>query len=88
MSYFTNRVGAWRDAASYTAANVAGVRADLGQPGALVHAIGGIGDHTTTADVNGMLSACAAQGCFGASIYDYRTTQDPDVRAALRAFRS
>ena len=87
MSYYTNRIGSWRDANAYTSANVTGVRNHIGQPGAVVHAIGGIGDRTTTADIDGMVAACWAYQCYGASIYDYRTTQDPAVRAALRAFR-
>lgn len=87
MSYYTNRIGSWRDANAYTSANVAGVRNHLGQPGAVVHAIGGIGDKTTSTDIDGMVAACGAYQCFGASIYDYRTTQDASVLAALRAFR-
>ncbi|MGI8662659.1 MAG: hypothetical protein ACR2LQ_05535 [Acidimicrobiales bacterium] len=87
MSYFTFRREGWRDANAYTAANVAGVRSHLGQPDAIVHPIGGIGDLTTVEDVRGMVAACQAQSCFGASIYDYRTTQDPAVRTSLQAFR-
>jgi hypothetical protein len=87
MAYFTNRVGYWRDAYRYTATNVSSVRSHIGNQGALVATIGGIGDGTTPDDVSGMVTACQEQACFGASLYDYRTTQDADVRAAMRGFR-
>ncbi|MGH9186079.1 MAG: hypothetical protein ACRD0U_09740, partial [Acidimicrobiales bacterium] len=56
MSYWTNRAtsSGWRDGYGYTAANIDRVRANLGQPGAAVHTIGGIGDASSEADVNGM----------------------------------
>ena len=74
MAYWTNRVGQWRDAYTYTAANIDRVRAHLGQPDAPVHALGGIGDGTTAADLAGFRQAAAERGAIGASIYDHRTT--------------
>jgi len=87
MSYATNRIDGWRDARLYTAENIARVRQHLGQPEALVHTIGGIGNETTVDDVRGMVNACQAQGCTGGSLYDYRTTTDPALWSALQPFR-
>jgi hypothetical protein len=87
MSYWTNRRGGWRDARAYTAENIARVRQRIAQPDAPVHVIGGIGDRTTVADLDGMVAAAKEQRVIGGSIYDYRTT-DPSFWGALRTFRS
>ncbi len=87
MGYWTNRRGGWRDARAYTAENIARVRQRIGQPDAPVHTIGGIGDRTTVADLEGMVAAATEQGVIGGSIYDYRTT-DPSFWGILRTFRS
>jgi hypothetical protein len=76
MGYWTNRVGGWRDAYTYTAANIDRIRAHIGQPNAVVHPIGGIGDQTTPDDITGFQQAAAERGAIGASLYDYRTTGD------------
>ena len=83
MSYWTNRRGGWSDARAYTAENIARVRQRIGQPDAPVHTIGGIGDRTTVADLQGMVAAATEQGAIGGSIYDYRTT-DPSFWGVLR----
>lgn len=76
MSYFTGRRAPWRDAYAYTAVNIDRIRAYIGQPDAVVHSIGGIGDLTTIEDIQGMLRASEERGAIGGSIYDYRTTHD------------
>lgn len=86
MAYWTNRVGPWRSAQDYIATNVERVRERLGLPDALIHAIGGIGDETSVADLEGMVAAVEATGPIGASIYDYRTTR-PEHWELLRRFR-
>lgn len=86
MAYWTNRVGPWRSAYDYIATNVARVRERIGQPDALVHAVGGVGDDTTVTDLDAMLAAVAATEPIGASIYDYRTTK-PEHWDVLRQFR-
>lgn len=79
MGYWTNRRSdsPWRDAHDYTAANIDRLRAHLGQPNAPIHALGGIGDATTTADVIGFRIASLERGAIGGSIYDFRTTSAP-----------
>jgi hypothetical protein len=79
MIYWTNRSGntPWRDAHTYTAANIIRVRAHLGRPDAPVHALGGIGDQTSVPDVQGFRAGAAEQHVIGASIYDFRTTAGP-----------
>ncbi|MEY2568061.1 MAG: hypothetical protein QOE35_2590 [Actinomycetota bacterium] len=88
MGYWTNRTAAsgYRDAYRYTAENIDRLRADLGLPSAPVHPIGGIGDKTTTADVDGYHRAAVERGGLGGSLYDYRTT-GPDLWPHLQAFR-
>lgn len=86
MAYWTNRTGDWRSAYDYIATNISRVRSHLGQPEAAVHPVGGIGDKTTVADLDGMVRATAEGQTIGGSIYDYRTTL-PEHWATLRAFR-
>ena len=87
MSYWTNRRDAWRNSYDYTAENIRRVRARIGDPSALVHTIGGIGDRTTVGDLSGMVQAAVEQGAIGGSMYDYRTTA-PEHWGVLRAFRA
>ncbi len=77
MAYWTNRRGGWRDAYLYTAANIDRVRERIGRPDAPVHALGGIGDTTSPADLVGFRTAATERGAIGGSIYDFRTTQAP-----------
>jgi len=86
MSYWTNRRGYWRDAYTYTAANMVLLRERIGDPAAPVHTIGGIGDRTTVEDLHGMVRAATEQFAIGGSIYDYRTSR-LEFWAPLRAFR-
>ncbi len=89
MNYWTNRTEAsgYRDAYTYTAENIERVRARIGQPEALVHPVGGIGDATTVTDVEAMLGAAGERGAIGGSLYDYRTTHDA-LWSPLQAFRT
>ena len=87
MGYWTNRTGRWRSAYTYTGTNIARVRERLGEPGALVHPIGGIGDESTTGDLREMVTAAVEQRSIGGSIYDYRTSRQEHWEI-LRAFRS
>jgi hypothetical protein len=79
MAYWTNRRGdsPWRDAYTYTAANVDRLRAHIGRPDAPVHVLGGIGDRTSVPDLQGFRTAAAERGAIGGSIYDFRTTAAP-----------
>jgi hypothetical protein len=78
MAYWSNRRASsgYRDGYAYTAANIDRVRALIGQPDAVVHPIGGIGDDISAADVDGMVRAAGERRSIGGSIYDYRTTHD------------
>jgi hypothetical protein len=76
MSYWTNRTpeSGWHDGYRYSAEDINRVRADLGQPNAIVNNIGGIADKATPAEVDGMVRAITATGAIGGSLYDWRTT--------------
>ena len=58
----------------YTEAGIRTLLANLGQPSANIHAIGGVADVSTADDFEGFLRAVAETGAFGFSMYDYRTT--------------
>lgn len=85
MGYWTNRTqeSGWRDTFRYTDQNIELLRKDLGNPNAVVHPIGGIGDRSTDEDYRGFLRAATSRGSVGVSIYDYRTTV-PSAWAVLR----
>jgi len=89
MAYWTNRKSSsgWRDAHAYTSENVIRLRRDLGLPDAPVSLVGGIGDHTTTADVDGFRRASAETSCIGGGLYDWRTT-GAALWPGMRGFRS
>ncbi len=85
MSYWTERGGRspYADAHRYTTDNVRMLREHLGDPAAVVHAIGGIGDESSAEDYRDFLAACAETGVVGYSVYDWDTT-DPAAWAILR----
>ncbi len=58
----------------YTEAGIRTLLANLGQPSANIHAIGGVADVSTADDFEGFLRAVAETGTLGFSMYDYRTT--------------
>jgi hypothetical protein len=87
MSYQSNRKpeSGYRDAYRYTAENIDRMRARLGA-NVPVHAIGGIADATSVADVHAMLQAGVERGIIGGSLYDWRTS-GPELWPALAGFR-
>jgi hypothetical protein len=87
MSYWTNRLHEWRDPYVYTAVNIDRIREHTGDPGAVVHTIGGIGDTSTPEDIAGLVQAASERGCIGASLYDYRTTGD-ELWPGLQSLRA
>jgi hypothetical protein len=76
MSYWTQRGSRspYADAHRYTTDNVRMVRDHLGDPAAVVHAIGGIGDESSVDDYRDFLAACDETGVVGWSVYDWDTT--------------
>lgn len=89
MDYWTSRKqsSGYRDAYRYTAENIDRLRAQLERPDVPVHPIGGIGDTSTTDDIDGFRRAAVERSALGGSIYDYRTTHDA-LWPRLQAFRS
>ena len=76
MSYWTDRTIAsgYRDPQRYTSENIARIRANLGDPDAAVHVIGGIGGSSTTDEYRRFAAAARTGGALGISLYDYRIT--------------
>jgi hypothetical protein len=77
MGYWTVRQAdsPHRDSYTYTEANVRRLRELVGEDAA-VHPIGGIGDATTLAELDGFSQALADVDAFGGSIYDWRTLDE------------
>lgn len=75
MSYWTQRTEAsgYDDGGSYNDESTRRMRANLGEPGAPVHAIGGIGDETTPGELAAFATSAAETDAIGASIYDWAT---------------
>lgn len=76
MAYWTNRnePSGWKDGFRYTDENVLRLRRNLGDPKAVVHPIGGIGDQATAGDYQGFVRAARRQRAVGWSVYDFVTT--------------
>ena len=89
MGYWTNRRAdsPYRNAELYTRENIERMRAKLGDPDAVVHPIGGIGDQTTPADIAGFLRAVRATNSVGASLYDW-STQSASSYGPMKAARA
>ncbi len=79
MAYWTfrPRSSAYRDAYRYTDETIRRLRANLGNPRAAVHPIGGIADAATEDDYRGFVRAARERGSVGLSMYDLKTTHDP-----------
>ncbi len=78
MAYWTfrPRASGYRDGYRYTAESIRRLRANLGNPSAAVHPIGGIADVATEEDYRGFVRAAREKGAVGLSMYDLRTTHD------------
>ena len=88
MTYWSFREPSspWADPALYTTENVNRVRDNIGDPTAVVHAIGGIGLSNELAtgsepiaevdDIIGFVDAAEATGSAGWSLYDWMTISD------------
>lgn len=89
MSYWTNRKSdsPYRNAELYTRENIERMRNSLGDPNAVVHPIGGIGDRTTVGDIQGFVRAMRQTGSIGGSLYDW-STQSTSSYAPMREIRS
>jgi hypothetical protein len=88
MSYSTDRRAdsGYRDAERYLTENVTRLRADLKQPRARVHAIGGLAEDLTVADVEAFVRAARTVDAVGVSLYDWRTAA-PELLEPLAPFR-
>ncbi|MDP1795383.1 MAG: hypothetical protein Q8K63_14690 [Acidimicrobiales bacterium] len=89
MGYWTSRKSSspYRDAYRYTAENIDRLRAQLDRNNVPVHPVGGIGDVSSAADMDGFHRAAAERSALGGSVYDYRTTQ-ADHWSILQRFRN
>ena len=75
MAYWTYREAPYHDAYVYTEESVTRLRANLGDEGAAVHPIGGLGELSTPEDYVKLVQAAQAVAALGWSIYDADTTK-------------
>jgi hypothetical protein len=73
----------YRDPQRYTTENISRIRANLDQPKAAVHVIGGIGGTSTGDQYRRFVTAARQSGAVGISLYDFRITE-PAVWPILR----
>jgi hypothetical protein len=75
MAYWSvrNEESGYKNGYTYVEESVRRLRANVGEPEALVHPIGGIGDGITEGELREYLRALTDTDALGGSIYDYRT---------------
>jgi hypothetical protein len=75
MNYWTGRTesSGLQDGFAYNVDSIQRLRLDLGDPEAVVHPIGGVGDAVTEDGIREFVRAVTASRSIGGSIYDYRT---------------
>jgi hypothetical protein len=90
MSYWTFRQqdSGYHDGFHYSFESITRLRTNLGDDAALVHAVGGIGDEATPAELTGFLRSLVDTQAVGGSIYDWRTLGDDARRLLADGFSS
>jgi len=90
MSYWTERTesSGYNDGARYHEESHQRLLRNLGNPDAVVHGIGGIGDATTEEDLLAFTEVLAATGAVGGSVYDWATLSDSNIALLNRLFAS
>jgi hypothetical protein len=83
MAYWTLRLAPYDDGYAYVKESVDRLRADLGDPGALMAPIGGIADEMTDAQMDNYARALVDTGSIGGSFYNWNTTA-PGQQAKAR----
>ena len=83
MAYWTLRLAPYDDGYTYAKESVDRLRADLGDPAALMAPIGGIADEMTEAQMDGFARALVDTGSVGGSFYNWNTTA-PGLQAKAR----
>jgi hypothetical protein len=86
MSYWTFRSGSsgYNDGYTYSDESIRRLRNNLGDPNAIVHGIGGIGDKMNEADIDRFVKSLSDNHAIGGSIYDW-SSMTPAMRDAVTA---
>ena len=74
MAYWSIRKDDLRAGDRYVGENIDRIRTAMGDNVLPIHAIGGIADDATIADVDGMVTAIQDRGAIGGSLYDWDTS--------------
>jgi hypothetical protein len=88
MSYWTFRKpeSVLHDGYAYNAESVRRLRANLQNPAALVHGIGGIADTVSPAEIDGFVRSLVDTGAIGGSLYDWSTMSAESRQQLADAF--
>jgi hypothetical protein len=84
MGYFSYRPGDLGGPYGYTVRNVSLIRSGTGDSNVPVHAIGGLSESSTGAQVRAFVRATRDCGVIGASMYDFTTTRPAGWRQLRR----
>lgn len=76
MTYYTYRARGYRDVHRFVSDNVEAVRRLSGDPGVLVHVIGGIAGVGSSREVHAFTRAVGRRRAYGASLYDFPLTTE------------
>ena len=88
MSYWTQRRAdsGYQDGFTYNAESTERIRARLGDPDAVVHGIGGIGDEVDPTQLDAFGRSLAETRSIGGSIYDWNTLSEANRLAQQEVF--
>lgn len=88
MSYWTFRTASsgYHDGYTYNDESIRRLRNNLGDPNALVHGIGGVGDKATVDEINRFVDSLADDRAVGGSIYDWASMTPADREALAAGF--
>lgn len=78
MTYYTFRARGYRDVHRFVSDNVSAIRRLSGDPGALVHVIGGIAGVGSTREVHAFTRAVLRRRAYGGSLYDFPLTTEAE----------
>ena len=85
MDYFTSKAHGRQEVRSYIELSAQIIRGATGDESVPVAPIGGIAQAVSPHEAKGFVEAISADHLIGGSLYDFRTTTDPEVWAALQA---
>ena len=84
MDYFASRAHGLEQVQNYIVLSAEIIRGATGDASVPIAPIGGIAQAVSGPEAEGFVAAIQQEGLLGGSLYDFRTTTDPSVWAALK----